>query len=71
MISIDERFMQIALQSSHHALPDCLPNPPVGCVFVKNNSVVANGYTQACGQATASALSLSHARIHTYYEKPP
>ena len=36
-----------ALEISKNALPCCIPNPPVGCVLVKNGEVVAEGYTQS------------------------
>jgi pyrimidine deaminase RibD-like protein len=52
-------FMAIALALSQRALPACLPNPPVGCVLVKNNKVVASGYTQAPGQHHAEAAALA------------
>lgn len=29
-------FMQLALAQGRLALPDCLPNPPVGCVLVNS-----------------------------------
>jgi pyrimidine deaminase RibD-like protein len=28
------RFMQLAVLEGRRALPDCIPNPPVGCVLV-------------------------------------
>ena len=55
----DKKYMSLALEESKKALPDCLPNPPVGCVLVKNGEVVSKGYTQAPGlhHAEASALA--------------
>jgi pyrimidine deaminase RibD-like protein len=38
-----------ALELSKQALPDCIPNPPVGCVLVKNGEIVSEGFTQAIG----------------------
>ncbi len=32
-------FMALALDTSRQALPACRPNPPVGCVLVKNEHV--------------------------------
>lgn len=43
------QFMQQALAISQQALPDCRPNPPVGCVLVKHNQVIATGFTQQIG----------------------
>src|SRR5471032_1077077 len=52
-------FMQLALAQGRLALPDCIPNPPVGCVLVKDNVVIAQGYTQAPGFHHAEAMALS------------
>jgi pyrimidine deaminase RibD-like protein len=40
------------------ALPDCLPNPPVGCVLVEGDRVVARGYTGRPGTPHAEAAAL-------------
>lgn len=45
----DFEFMLQALEISKKALPNCIPNPPVGCILVKDNQIVAEGYTQAIG----------------------
>lgn len=52
-------FMRAALNASRAALPDCLPNPPVGCVIVYNGEIVATGHTQKPGQHHAEADALS------------
>jgi pyrimidine deaminase RibD-like protein len=56
----DEQFMLRALALSKLALPNCRPNPPVGCVLVKDNTIVSEGYTQAPGQHHAEAQAISH-----------
>lgn len=53
-------FMQRALVISHQALPACRPNPPVGCVLVKNNEIVSEGFTQPPGQYHAEAMALAN-----------
>lgn len=55
----DEPFMRLALSEGRKALPDCLPNPPVGCVFVRDGTVIASGFTQPPGQHHAEAMALS------------
>ena len=55
----EELFMQMALAEGRKALPNCLPNPPVGCVLVKDKEVIASGFTQAPGQHHAEAMALS------------
>ncbi|MGC4086278.1 MAG: bifunctional diaminohydroxyphosphoribosylaminopyrimidine deaminase/5-amino-6-(5-phosphoribosylamino)uracil reductase RibD [Vicinamibacterales bacterium] len=52
------RFMAEALAESRHALPACLPNPPVGCVIVKGDTIVARGFTRAPGEPHAEAAAL-------------
>jgi len=52
-------FMRQALALSRCALPDCRPNPPVGCVLVRGDQVVAEGYTQLPGHHHAEAAALA------------
>ncbi len=47
-----------ALEVSKFALPNCLPNPPVGCVLVKGGSIVAEGFTQKIGGNHAEVQAL-------------
>lgn len=59
---IDDRnseFMSLALEQGRRALPACLPNPPVGCVIVREGRVVATGFTQPPGRHHAEAMALS------------
>ncbi|RYV01867.1 hypothetical protein SOPP22_14980 [Shewanella sp. OPT22] len=53
-----EPFMLRALKVSKQALPDCKPNPPVGCVLVKEGKVVSEGYTQMIGSNHAEVEAL-------------
>jgi pyrimidine deaminase RibD-like protein len=53
-----EQYMALALEESKKALPACRPNPPVGCVFVKDGMVVAKGFTQRPGHDHAEAMAL-------------
>ncbi len=46
---MNQLFMLRALELSRNALPHCIPNPPVGCVLVRDGNVVAEGFTQAIG----------------------
>jgi pyrimidine deaminase RibD-like protein len=45
----DLYFMLQALEVSKNALPNCIPNPPVGCVLVKDNRIISQGFTQKIG----------------------
>jgi pyrimidine deaminase RibD-like protein len=55
---MDEIFMLAALAQSRKALPACSPNPPVGCVIIDSQEIVAQGYTQAPGKHHAEAHAL-------------
>ncbi|UUW18431.1 bifunctional diaminohydroxyphosphoribosylaminopyrimidine deaminase/5-amino-6-(5-phosphoribosylamino)uracil reductase RibD [Serratia ureilytica] len=52
-------IMQEALRCARQALPDCLPNPPVGSILVKQDRIVTQGYTRAPGHSHAEADVLS------------
>ncbi|MFM2608052.1 bifunctional diaminohydroxyphosphoribosylaminopyrimidine deaminase/5-amino-6-(5-phosphoribosylamino)uracil reductase RibD [Vibrio chagasii] len=57
---MNQQYMLQALQASHQALPDCQPNPPVGCILVKNDKVVSVGHTQKVGGNHAEVEALNH-----------
>ena len=50
----DADFMAQALRLAHLARLNSHPNPAVGCLLVRQNEVIAKGYTQPAGQATAN-----------------
>jgi pyrimidine deaminase RibD-like protein len=58
--------MREALAESAAALPDCRPNPPVGCVIVQraslggSDAVVARGFTGPPGTPHAEAAALAN-----------
>jgi len=52
-------FMRAALAEGRKALPACRPNPPVGCVLVRDGKVIARGYTQPPGEYHAEAMVLA------------
>ncbi len=56
---IDERFMHIALMLARRGLGTAAPNPSVGCVIVKNNQIISQGWTQPGGRPHAEAHALS------------
>ncbi len=51
--------MREALVEGRKALPECLPNPPVGCVLVRGGVVVARGHTQPPYQPHAEPHALA------------
>lgn len=52
------RFMRVAIEEGRRALPACRPNPPVGCVLVRDGAIVARGYTQPPYQPHAEPMAL-------------
>lgn len=52
-----EEFMRIALELAVHGNPT--PNPYVGCVIVKNDKIISEGYHKKCGEAHAEINTLS------------
>jgi pyrimidine deaminase RibD-like protein len=51
-------FMREALVEGRKAFPACLPNPPVGCVLVRGDEIVARAHTQPPGRDHAEAKVL-------------
>ena len=53
--------MQHALRLATRGLGNCWPNPSVGCVIVKDNTIVARGWTQPGGRPHAETVALAQA----------
>ncbi len=51
--------MHLALLEGRKALPGCIPNPPVGCVLVRQGQMVATGHTNPPGEKHAEAMALA------------
>jgi pyrimidine deaminase RibD-like protein len=51
--------MRSAIAEGTKALPDCRPNPPVGCVLVRAGAIVARGHTQPPYQPHAEPAALA------------
>lgn len=58
-MSDHDRFMAEALAEGRKALPHCRPNPPVGCVLVRNGAIIARGHTQPPYQPHAEPMALA------------
>ena len=52
------KHMWEAILEGRKAMPHCAPNPPVGCVLVRDGRVVAKGHTSPPGQPHAEAMAL-------------
>ncbi len=60
-LSEDERWMQAALQLGRRHLGRTSTNPSVGCLIVKNNSVIGRGTTAISGRPHAETQALAEA----------
>jgi diaminohydroxyphosphoribosylaminopyrimidine deaminase/5-amino-6-(5-phosphoribosylamino)uracil reductase len=63
---VDEKFMQQALRLARRGIGSVEPNPPVGCVIVKDGKVIGKGYHRKFGAAHAevNALADCHRKGH-------
>jgi diaminohydroxyphosphoribosylaminopyrimidine deaminase/5-amino-6-(5-phosphoribosylamino)uracil reductase len=61
----DYRHMAYALELAARGLYTTTPNPRVGCVIVKNNKVVGEGWHEKAGAAHAEPIALQLARSKT------
>ncbi|MBX3163970.1 MAG: bifunctional diaminohydroxyphosphoribosylaminopyrimidine deaminase/5-amino-6-(5-phosphoribosylamino)uracil reductase RibD [Bacteroidetes bacterium] len=52
--------MQQALNLAKQGFPDVAPNPLVGCVIVKDDKIVAQGYHQKFGEAHAEVNAINN-----------
>ena len=57
----DTEYMQRALRLAERGLYTTEPNPRVGCVIVRNGSIVGEGWHQRAGEAHAEILALAQA----------
>ena len=57
----DADWMAVAIALSRRGRPAAAPNPNVGCLIVKDEKVIARGWTQAGGRPHAEAMALAAA----------
>ncbi len=55
-------YMEKALELAKHGQNSVSPNPMVGCVIVKNNTIVGQGYHQRAGEPHAEIFALRDAK---------
>ncbi len=58
-MSIDEKYMRLAINLAKRAMGMTSPNPLVGAVIVKGDRIIATGYHKACGQPHAEINALA------------
>ena len=59
---LDHQWMQQALSLAKKALFISNPNPRVGCVLVKENQIIGEGYTQVAGSHHAEIMAILDAK---------
>lgn len=60
---MDQIYMARAIQLAKKGLYTTSPNPYVGCVLVKDNQIISEGFTQQAGQAHAEVHALQNAQV--------
>ncbi len=58
---IDHKYMSHAIQLAQKGRYISSPNPYIGCVLVKDDTIIGEGFTQAAGQAHAEIHALQNA----------
>ncbi len=58
---VDERWMSLALSLGRRGMGQTWPNPAVGCVIVKDGTVVGRGWTKRGGRPHAETVALDQA----------
>ena len=57
----DEKYMLLAIEIAEQGRGKCSPNPAVGAVVVRDDTILAIGYTQPCGQDHAEVQAIKKA----------
>src|SRR5579871_4832804 len=63
---IHHHHMSLALQLAEQGRLTVSPNPMVGCLLVKNNCIVGEGYHRRAGEAHAEIIALRQAGEHAH-----
>jgi len=61
MTTVEPRYMQLAIDLSRNGLGTTSPNPIVGCVIVKDGSIVGTGFHEYAGGPHAEVMALKAA----------
>lgn len=58
--AIDRRFMRRAIELAERGLFSTDPNPRVGCVLVRDNQIISEGWHEKAGQRHAEIMALEN-----------
>lgn len=62
---VDHHYMSLALQLATRGIYTTHPNPRVGCVIVRNNEIIGQGWHRRAGEAHAEINALAQAGDRT------
>ena len=62
---IDETFMSRAIELARRGAGRTAPNPPVGCVLVRDQQIIGEGWHKKAGEAHAEADALAQCPVST------
>ena len=65
---LDKLYMQRCLDLAIQGKPDAFPNPLVGCVIVKNNRIISEGYHKKFGEKHAEIEAINKIKDKTVLE---
>ncbi|MBT3993586.1 MAG: bifunctional diaminohydroxyphosphoribosylaminopyrimidine deaminase/5-amino-6-(5-phosphoribosylamino)uracil reductase RibD [Gammaproteobacteria bacterium] len=57
----DIKYMSLSLDLAKKGINTCMPNPRVGCVIVKDDTVIGQGWHNQTGQSHAEVMALNDA----------
>jgi len=60
-----QEFMQLAIDLAKKGIFSCKPNPRVGCVLVKNNKIIGQGFHHKTGEDHAEIKAIKDAKGQT------
>jgi len=64
MVNIHEKFMARCLQLAENGKGTTYPNPMVGCVIVKNNAILSEGWHHRSGEPHAEAQAINNIDVN-------
>ena len=64
-MSNSQKFMQSAIDLAKEGIYSCKPNPRVGCVLVKDNKIIGQGFHHKTGEDHAEINAIKNANDET------
>lgn len=70
-MSDDDRWMALALEEARKGVGRTAPNPPVGCVLVRDGELLGSGWHRGAGRPHAEREAIADAQGRGHREKLP